>query len=246
MPALKKWLAAFLAVLCLCFGKISIGATFAVNPIGFNLNVARPSGVLQIKNNGDDPVRIQVSAVDWQTDGHREVLQDTDDLALNPPIFSLAPGKVQFLRFGIRQQTPSDIEKTYRLLIEEVPTDQLQTSGLQTLLQISIPIFIAPEKPQEKLSWQLVREKTGLVLTAINDGNVHKKILRIQLDNVDKPDSHEGLLLTTTTYVLSGQRKEWPLAGRNIHDGKVRLHIQTDKGDIEEFLTLEATQLPGR
>lgn len=218
-------------------------ASFNVNPIGFDLNAERPSGVLQIRNTGDTPVRIQVGAVDWNTDGRQEVQADTDALLLNPPIFAIAPGQIQFLRFGVRNPVSSATEKSYRLVIEEVPSGAPQGAGLKTLLKVSIPVFILPQKRQENLSWQIKRQANGLFLVAANDGNVHSKIVQIRLTSADNADS---LQISTPAYVLPGQRKEWPLTNGKIRSGLIRLHVQTDKGEIEEQLRLEADQVSSR
>lgn len=228
--------------LCLGFARNGIGASFNVNPIGFKLTAERSSGLLQIRNTGDAPVRLQVSAVDWLTDGRQEILQDTNAILLNPPIFSIAPGQIQFLRFGLREPARSDTEQAYRLLVEEVPPGGPQGPGLMTLLRVSIPVFIAPQETQEKLTWQIRRGETGLVLAAVNEGNVHGKIIQIRLNN---PDLDEGLHIRTPAYILAGQRKEWPLESGKIHAGKVRLKVQTDKAEIEEYLMLDTDEVPG-
>jgi fimbrial chaperone protein len=111
------------------------------------------------------------------------------------------------------------------------------------LLRVSIPVFIVPQKKQEKIFWQLRRQEKGLVLMAANDGNVHRKIIGIQLNN---SDSQDGLQISTPAYILPGQHKEWSLANGKIRAGAVRLQVQTDKGEIEEHLTLEADQVSSR
>ncbi len=232
-----------LAGLCIVLAGNAQAASFNVNPIGFNLSSERSSGVLQIRNTGDQPLRIQVQAVDWSTDGSQEVLRDTDALLLNPPIFTIEPDRMQFLRFGLRHPENSPSEKSYRLLIDEVPQAGLQGSGLKTLLRVSIPVFIGPKIRQEKISWQLKHVSGALQLSAANEGNVHSKINRILLRNAEDKDAVQ---IGTPAYVLPGQRKEWSLANGKIRDGAVRLHIQTDKGDIEEHLTLEADQVSSR
>jgi fimbrial chaperone protein len=234
-----------LLALGLCFGMAenAPAASFNVNPIGFDLSTERSAGVLQIRNTGDEPVRIQVQAVDWSTDGRKEVLTDTDALLLNPPIFMIAPGQMQFLRFGLRHPENSPSEKSYRLLIDEVPPSEPQRPGLKTLLRVSIPVFISPKIKQEKISWLFKREAGALLLVAANEGNVHSKINRIRLSNAD---DKEVLQISTPAYVLPGQHKEWSLANGKISAGAVQLHIQTDKGEIEEHLTLEADQVSSR
>lgn len=238
-----KWIARHI-ILTLVFGigwmKNGMSASLNLNPIGFSLSTQRASGVLQITNTGDDPVRVQVSAVDWGHDGHEEVLADTDDLLLNPPIFSLTPGQIQYLRFGLRHSPKTPTEKSYRLIVDEVPANETPATGLRMLLRISIPVFITPQEQQEKVTWELRQESTGVVLTARNDGNLHIKIHQLKLRG---EDDQQDVLIATPTYILSGQHKEWLLENGKIRAGKFHLHIQTDKGEIEENLTLVANQI---
>ncbi len=248
---LNRWRQLLLAGLCAGLVNHALAASFNVNPIGFELSSERSSGVLKIRNTGDEPVRIQVNAVDWSTDGRQEVLADTDALLLNPPIFAIAPGQTQFLRFGLRHPMDSTTERSYRLLIDEVPPSGPQAPGLTTLLRVSIPVFIVPRKKQEKISWQIKREAKGLVLVAANDGNVHTKIVRILLSNGSSSggssnDNKDSQQINTPAYVLPGQHKEWPLANGKIRAGAVRLQILTDKGEIEEHLMLETDQVSSR
>jgi len=240
---LSRWLLA--AGLCAGGADMVFAASFNVNPIGFNLTAERSTGVLQVRNTGDQSVRVQIDAVDWSTDGSKEVLSETDALLLNPPIFDIEPGRVQFLRFGLRHPQDPPSEKSYRLLIDEVPQAGLQGPGLKTLLRVSIPVFIGPKMRQEKISWQLQHANGGLVLSAANQGNVHRKINRIELSN-DSANGKDTQQINIPAYVLPGQRKEWSLANGKIRDGAVRLHILTDKGEIEEHLTLEADQVSSR
>ncbi|QRX83718.1 molecular chaperone [Glaciimonas sp. PAMC28666] len=218
----------------------ALSASFNVNPVGFDLTAAHSSGVLRITNTDDTPVRLQVSAIDWSTDGRIEVLKDTNALLLNPPIFLVAPGQTQFLRFGERSPSNPIVEKSYRLIIEEVPPGGPQQPGLKTLLKVSIPIFIAPPIKQEKMSWQLTQGPNGVTLTAINAGNMHQKIVGLRLNNID---SANVLEIATPAYVLSGQHKGWSLGNGKIHAGKVRVRIQTDKGESEETLTMETDKV---
>ncbi len=222
----------------------SNAASFNVNPIGFTLTPQRPSSVLRITNTDDAPVRLQVISVDWRTDGHKEVLQETNPLLLNPPIFTIAPGQTQYVRFGVRNRIDSSHENTYRLIVEEVPSAQTEP-GLKTLLHVSIPVFIAPEKQEEKLKWRLLKDNNGLTLSLLNNGNIHTKITHLTVTSIDDKSSNKNsagndIIFNTPTYILSGQDKQWFIDNQKTRTDKVRLLVQTDKGNIEENVALEA------
>ncbi len=211
----------------------ALAAAFNINPVRFQLKSSRAVAVIQISNPTDEPVRLQINALDWTTDGTKEVLTDTDDLLVNPPIFLLAPNKTQYVRFGLRTAPDAEpsTEKSYRLMVEEVPTETAAT-GIRTLLRFSLPVFFSPKEKEEQLSWKLRKQGKQFSLIAINAGNVHAKINALTLsDDGKKP----ALKVTSPSYVLPGQHKEWPLESVP-SSTKFRLEFQNEDGEKEEIL----------
>ena len=72
----------------------------------------------------------------------------TDDIILNPPVFTVAPGKTRFMRLGLRTANHGTAELTYRLILQEVPKAEGPSDGaaVRTILRISIPIFAVPKR----------------------------------------------------------------------------------------------------
>ncbi len=208
-------------------------AAFNINPVKFQLKSTRAVAVIQISNPTDEPVRLQINALDWSTDGSKEVLTDTDDLLVNPPIFLLAPNKTQYVRFGMRTAPDSEptTEKSYRLMVEEVPTENAAT-GIRTLLRFSLPVFFTPKEAEAHLSWKLKKQGKQFSLIAANAGNVHAKVNALVLINDSKK---EALKVTVPSYVLPGQNKEWPLETAP-SSTKFRLEFQNEDGEKVEVL----------
>lgn len=226
-----QWLVVFIAGMLSLLGGQAVAASFSINPTTFTLSGQRATAVIQVVNNGAEPVRLQADALRWGTDGTEETLTDTDEVVLNPPIFTIAPGKVQFLRFGLRDAGSGPRERSYRILLEEIPDGGSQGAGLRTLLRISAPVFMPPLQPIEKLHWEVVRTTTGSELIAANEGNVHAKLhaLRLLDDAGTKTVFSAGL-----TYVLPGQRRHWKLPPEAAAMMHLRLQADTGEGSLEQ------------
>ncbi|MES2831321.1 MAG: fimbria/pilus periplasmic chaperone [Pseudomonadota bacterium] len=219
-----------LAVLC---ATSAWGATFSINPMSFRLTPERSSAVMQVTNNGIEPVRLQVQVMAWGTDGKNEILTETDQIMINPPLFTLETKQTQYIRFGAREVGLETVERSYRILLDEVPETGSQRGGIHTLLRISSPIFIPPAVSEEKIEWSLRRSAAGPVLVAANRGNCHLKITALKL----LPKNTSTVLFNTgLTYVLPGQIREWSLAKDIPLLPELQLQLQTPAGNHEQTL----------
>ena len=128
----------------------------------------------------------------------------------------------QLIRVERASRTPSGIEQSYRLLIDELPQPgEAPTNGVSIRLRYSIPVFVgsaANGAPQ--LDWALLRSNGGWVLRVRNGG------ARAQLVSVElvTGDGHaypltRGLL----GYALAGRTGQWsvPLPAGVTLGGKV-------------------------
>lgn len=170
-------------------------STLKVAPVVVSLDDAAPVKVIRIQNNGDQTTRIQLRLFDWhQNNGHDELIP-TQDVLANPGLFEIAPHETQTVRIG-RVTAPGSAEKSYRLLIDEVP-EQARGGGshVTVLLRISMPIFLdatsktgdnrASPSGQNKaasLTWRAWAESPSRIVLAIENGGVsHVKFNSIAL-----------------------------------------------------------------
>ena len=190
--------------------------------------------MLRVGNSGDQPVRVQISPVRWFLDGGSEREEQADGLILNPPIFTVAPQKIQFIRFGERQHEAADSEKAYRLVIEEVPDpEEVREPGLRTVLKFSVPIFIAPSKSVHHLSWQARLEGGALHVSALNDGNVHQRLVRL---SAMAATGAVTPIFSAAVYLLPGERRDWVVPNQNTTNHSLNLVLTTEQGVEERFL----------
>ena len=224
--------------LLLLAGGLSIEAgSFTVKPVRVELSTRQLRITMQIQNLGDAPITIQAHIASWNAQGAAEILSASDDILMNPPIFTVGSGHTQYLRLGLRHPQPDTREGTYRLILEEVPPPlKPGFNGLNTVLKISVPIFIKPRVPAPQLAWTLQRTSDQELRLAVeNRGNAHVQIRKFAVTSSGSDAA--SFAQDTATYVLPNARKEWM-----IHNGtlagaeKLLLLGQADNGDLHEEL----------
>ena len=226
-----------LAVLLLAGGLSMQAGSYTVKPVRIELSARQLRTTMQIQNMADEPTTIQAHIVAWNANGAEEVLTDSDEIILNPPIFTIPVGHAQFVRLGLRHAPPDSREGTYRLILEEVPPPPKPGfNGINTLLKISVPIFVKPRVSAPQLTWALQRTSDREIkLSVQNHGNAHVQIQKLAVTSGES--SEPGFTQGTTTYVLQNARKEWVIHnGQLAGAGKLLLRAQTDNGDLREDL----------
>jgi fimbrial chaperone protein len=191
---------------------------------------------VRLLNTGDDPVTVQARVVSWSLKDNKDVYQESDEVLLNPPIFTLQPDRPQLMRLGLRHPRADGNEIAYRLLVEEVPAPPKPGLSLRTVLRISIPIFVEQQGAAKKqVDWKAEATPVGVRITAVNNGNVHVQIKHLDL-------LPEGSTATPSSkivldYLLPGQSHEWVFEEAQIRSArKLSLTAGTDEGNFSASL----------
>jgi len=173
------------ALLLAMMGSLSAqAAQIRVSPVIVTLDQRENVAVMRLENEAEVPVRVQVRAFVWrQVDGQQD-LTETDDVLMNPAQFTLQPHKKQVARLGVMAPR-SDVERSYRLLVDEVPDAASGRPGqVQALLRLSIPVFVTPAKPVSRLEWHVGAAQGGrMAVWVVNRGNVHARFSRFTLSS---------------------------------------------------------------
>jgi fimbrial chaperone protein len=233
----RSWFATQLGLLLLTGGLSIQAGSYMVKPVRIELSARQLRSTMQIQNVGDDPITIQAHIVAWNAKGAEEILSDNDDILLNPPIFTVPVGHTQYLRLGLRHSPKGAMEETYRLILEQVPgPPKPGFMGINTLLKISVPIFVKPRVPAPQLAWTLERVSGGdLRLSVENHGNAHVQIRKfaVTVGGAETASFAED----AATYVLPNARKEWLIHNQTLAAaGQLLLLGETDNGDLHENL----------
>jgi len=137
----------------------AVAANLTVYPVGVILNAQKPASEINLQNDDEAPKVIQIELMEWSQKDGQDIYTPSRDLLVNPPVFTLQPGKTQLIRLGLNKPSKNAEELSYRLYINEVPPPPKPGfTGLQMALRVGIPVFVEPKQPAKpKLEWQASR-----------------------------------------------------------------------------------------
>jgi fimbrial chaperone protein len=152
-------------------------ATYTVNPTRVYLSARSTSALMTLKNESQQPLRMQLRAQRWhQTPAGEMRLDGTEDLIVFPTLLTLGPGEQRKIR--VASATPFDVvEKSYRLYVEELPPgsdDPTAGSSVRILTRMGIPVFLQPSRPTATAVLKGLGLNDGaLSFELANTGNTH-------------------------------------------------------------------------
>jgi fimbrial chaperone protein len=207
---------ALFAMLFALAGGASRAAEIGVTPVAIQLAGAASRSTLSLVNRGDQAVTMQAEAVTWQRDPAGSDLS-TDDLVINPLIFTIAPGQSQIVRIGLRTPPDPAQERTYRVVVRELPTAPAPDTDGATRVRIlrarRVPVYVAPLAPVRKEDWSVRSDAAGRLTAQVrNAGNVH---YRIGLVNLREGDLREGAPIASASagaLLFPGEEQRFALA----------------------------------
>jgi fimbrial chaperone protein len=206
----------------------------SVAPIRVELSPTISTAVLTVRNQDDSPVVVQARPAAWSQQGDHEQLDDTRDLLVTPPLFTIPSKGQQTLRIALLHKPDAARELDYRLVLSEVPpVAAADGTGLRIALRITLPIFVAPPvRATSELVWQHRWLPNGtLEVQARNRGNAHIQILDFDVQSAEHPE--QSLHADAARYLLPGTLAHWELSGTTTSPaGRVLIHGHSDTGDF--------------
>ncbi len=175
-----------LALLC-AWAQTADASEFVINPLRVALDRSRKSGEFVVRNEGTEPLRMQLQAMSWRQDGDgKDQYEPDDSLMFFPRSMEIPPGASRVVRVGVKA-APVTREETYRLFVEELPSATPPVpsgpgASLQVLLRVGVAIFVAPAKVEQSGSIETLEQKGGeIAWTIANTGSVHFRADRVEL-----------------------------------------------------------------
>lgn len=234
---LKPTLAALLVWCCLASG-VATASSLEISPVSVNLIAGQTTALIEVRNRGGNPAAIQLRGYAWSQSGDKDVLVPTNDIILSPPIFTVPAGASQTLRLLLRARGGT-AERSYRLLLDEVPAPNLKRDQVGIALRISLPVIAAPASPPVRsLRWHARRGPDNQILLSVaNGGNVYDKIHAIA---VTLPDGSHSKIVSTgeNPYVLAGGERQWVTKSAT-PAATLRLNVTTQAGNSEHLLVVD-------
>lgn len=203
------WRALIGVVGALCCSAPAMAGSLTVFPVRIQLSPDEPVQTLTVRNSGEELSRVQLRVYAWSQAGGEDVLAETRDVLANPPLFEVAPGAEQLARLGLRAPA-GDVERSYRVILEEVPiAAQARPGEVRALLRISIPIFVPPAAPRVEVVWAARPGDGSVLLSLRNSGNMHVQISHLSISRADGTPLGES---DASVYLLPGSGADHPFS----------------------------------
>lgn len=168
----------------------AFASNFSINPTSQELSSSIKSGALTVINSENDKLNCQIDVKEWSQDKDgKDVYTDTKEIIFFPKIMVVEPNEQRAIRIGIT--VPAGVrEKTYRLFVEEIPSQKREAgsdesakrinAGLTIAFRYAVPIFVVPAQPQQSVVIEKVDLSRGMATAIIkNEGNIHAKFLSV-------------------------------------------------------------------
>lgn len=172
------WLVPAVAAIAFMQAPMAHAGSLSVLPVRIEVAADRQFCSLRIGNDGGEDVTVQVRGLRWdQREDGKDVLDETQPLAINPSIVTIPAGTRKLVRCSLPARA-GPVEDSYRLIVSELPRAHEQPGTLQTLLQLSIPVFRAQPGASPALHWSMA-DDGELIVT--NTGTRHARVARLSL-----------------------------------------------------------------
>ncbi|HET9976432.1 MAG TPA: fimbria/pilus periplasmic chaperone [Burkholderiaceae bacterium] len=143
----------------------ALAAALEASPVVHEVPAERSALAMSISNRGAAPVTVQVRAFEWSQPDGDDRLVPAPTVLLSPPIFTLEPGRSQIVRALLPAPPPgrAPSERSWRLLVDEIPDPRADAAPIRFALRLSIPVFHAAPR-QASAALEARRDDHALVL----------------------------------------------------------------------------------
>ena len=213
----------------------SLAASLQVAPISVAFSPQEKAKEIWLTNTSERPIRARTRVLIWSQVAGQDQVNTTRDLVASPSITEIKAGEQQLIRIIRIAPQNTAVEQTYRLLIDELPSSgqaDAQT-GLQLLLQYSIPVFIQPTdsiamRNGLTLLNQVNFQYQNQQLIVKNNAKSHIRIS--ELTYINPNGERIPLINGLVGYALAGQSMRWeiPESKKILPNGKFEARINSD------------------
>jgi fimbrial chaperone protein len=232
MNKLRQFICASIVSL---YSLSSLAASLQVAPISVAFSPQEKAKEIWLTNTSERPIRAQTRVLIWSQVAGQDQVNPTRDLVASPSITEIKAGEQQLIRIIRIAPQNTAVEQTYRLLIDELPSSaqaDAQT-GLQLLLQYSIPVFIQPSdsiamRNGLTLLNQVNFQYQNQQLIVTNNAKSHIRIS--ELTYINPNGERIPLINGLVGYALAGQSMRWdiPESKKILPNGKFEARINSD------------------
>jgi len=248
MPGLCAFVLAISVLLFLPAGPLQ-ASDFRVNPTQVFLTAKSSSALLALRNTSTESVRFQVDTFAWEQSPEGEmVLSPTEEIVAFPVLVTVAPGTQRNIRIG-RITGIGDMEKTYRVFIEELPPQSKgQTGGksqIQVLTKMGVPVFLPPQKPKVEARFEELAARQGMLTFKLrNLGTSHFIPQKVSVKGLGEKGETLFVAQPDGWYILAGGHRVFRLELPKQDCGKAR-SVTIEAKVAEAILKESLAMAPG-
>ncbi|EFF86193.1 hypothetical protein HMPREF0013_01523 [Acinetobacter sp. SH024] len=151
-------------------------ATIRLSPVNVEILSNQNAASISLYNQSNESADLQVRVFEWRQNAGQDQLIPTDEIVVSPPFLKLQPSDSYNLRVVRINPEPISGEKTYRIIIDELPKpidSRKAAQGVNVLLRSSLPVFVVNKDAITKLSWKIDVNQNTPSLNISNIGNRH-------------------------------------------------------------------------
>ena len=233
------------AIVSLCSFNL-YAASLQVSPISLTFTTGEKAKEIWLTNTSDEPIRAQTRVLNWTQVEGKEQLNPSRDLVASPSITEIKAGDRQLIRVLRMNMQNTGTEQTYRLLVlvDELPKSNQanQQTGLQLLLQYSIPVFvqaneITPAKNGLTSLAQVSFHYQNQQLIVKNNGSRHIRLS--ELSYVNPNGEKIPLINGLVGYVLHGQTMQWHVSANAQMQPKGQFEARINSDGLAQTLSIQ-------
>jgi P pilus assembly chaperone PapD len=188
------------ALLCALMPMTSAAqsAGVQVTPIVIQASPRTGLASFRVHNGHARETAYQLEAFEWTQANGESVLTPAEDVVLAPSVFLMPANGDQIVRLAVpRGVLGGARERSYRVLLRELPNQEAPQSGSRLVIEMSMPVFVTPAGARGALAVQRMRDADGApVLRIENTGAA-----RLNLADAPSAPDIENL----PRYLLAGQ-----------------------------------------
>ncbi len=229
--------ASLLLPLLLSFASVPASAV-NISPIMVELSPQKRVASIRVLNDSTEAMTFQAETLSWQQTAGEDRYAPTQELLVAPTIAQIAPGASQIFRVTLRKPPSVEMERAYRLVLEDVTAETTKQPGVVKFrFSHNIPLFATPGQlavvnPQ----WHRCAAPADKACVELeNRGNRRVRMSSLTIEGLGWRRDIEG-----GTTVLAGASRQWMFDLKAGQPGAIRVIATTGVGDI-----LKAVELPG-
>jgi fimbrial chaperone protein len=225
-----RWLMLFVAL-------ASTAQAVTISPIRVDLSSRQKIASVTINNDSNQAMSFQAETMAWTQVNGSDSYQPTQDLLISPVVVQIPAKSSQVFRVALRQPLSGDVEKAYRLMLEDVSeVVNPQPDVVAVHFRHNLPVYVTPEgEAKLALRWSRCKAASGKGCVRLaNDGNSHVRFLEL---TVGGNGWQQVIKNGVGASVLAGSWKEWIFSLNKGQNQATSINAKTDQGSITADLS---------